>query len=376
MTAACRKLTVFLAGLMLLGGCVGPPAPVSPAPVSPAPVTSPGGVDPVALQQQVEDYIRTGAAPLDKVRAVLVAVDGQTRLEYYRHGFTAGDHEHVWSVTKSVISTLVGIAIGEGLITGVDTPLKDLLPEYRKVMTPRAANVTLHQLMNHTSGFIGGDGTYDLQWDVLTGKGDPVVWALSKDEAQKLPHGFFVYSDVGAHLVAAVLHSALQRHPATKGQSILDYARTKLFDPLGITSKPAVQVTGFSDTDPEFAGTGFGWARAHGVELGGFGLRLTAPDMAKLGQLYLDHGMWNGNRLLPDGWVAQATAASPLANYGLLWWRDIDGRFEAHGYEGQRIVVIPDHRAVIVTVSATADTDYPLDEIGDLIDTAVLPALD
>ena len=370
MSQAYRKLIIFLVGLMLLGGCV-----AQAAPVSPSPVTSPAGVDAVALQQKVEDYIRTGTAPLDNVRAVLVVVDGQTRLEHYRHGFTASAHEHVWSVTKSVIATLIGIAIGEGLIPSLETPLTDLLPDYRKVMTPTTAKVTLHQLMNHTGGFIAGDGTYDLQWDILTGKGDPVTWALSKDESLSGPPGFFRYSDVGAHLVAAVLHSALQHHSATKGRSILDYARTKLFDPLGIASKPAAEVTGFSDTDPEFAGTGFGWAAANGVMLGAFGLRLSASDMAKLGQLYLDDGIWNGKRLLPDGWVSEATAASPLANYGLLWWRDIDGRFEAHGYEGQRIVVIPNQRAVIVTVSATVDTDYPLDEIGDLIETAIIPAL-
>jgi len=370
MSQTYRKLILFLVGLMLLGGCV-----AQAAPVSPSPVPSPARVEAAALQQRVEDYIRAGTAQLDNVRAVLITVDGQTRLEYYRHGFTGGDHEHVWSVTKSVVATLVGIAIGEGLIPSLEASLTDLLPEYRKVMTAHATKVTLHQLMNHTSGLLGGEGTFDLQWDILTGDGDPVAWALSKKEGQRVLPGFFGYSDLGAHLVAAVLHSALQHHPATKGQSILDYARTKLFDPLGVTSEPAVEVTGFSDTDPEFAGTGFGWAEANGVQLGAFGLRLTASDMAKLGQLYLNDGIWNGKRLLPEGWVAEATAASPLANYGLLWWRDIDGRFEAHGYEGQRIVVLPNQRAVIVTVSATADTDYPLDEIGDLIDTAIIPAL-
>ncbi len=86
------------------------------------------GVDGAALQQRIEDYIASGPAPLDNVRAVLVVVDGHTQLEYYRHGFTASDHEHVWSVTKSVIATLVGIALGERLIPSLDSPLTALRP--------------------------------------------------------------------------------------------------------------------------------------------------------------------------------------------------------------------------------------------------------
>ena len=128
MKPAWRRLTPLLMGLVLVGGCVAQPAPVSP-------VSSPAGVDGEALQQRIEDYIASQPAPLGNVRAVLVVVDGHTMLEYYRHGFTASDHEHVWSVTKSVISTLVGIAIGERQIPSLDSTLWDLLPEYRKVMT-------------------------------------------------------------------------------------------------------------------------------------------------------------------------------------------------------------------------------------------------
>ena len=97
--------------------------------------------------------------------------------------------------------------------------------------------------------------------------------------------------------------------------------------------------------------------------------------MAKLGQLYLGDGLWNGSRLLPKGWVDEATTPSPLDYYGLLWWRGVNGSFVAHDFEGQRIVVIPGQRAVIVTVCAIGDTDYHLDEI-DAIPTAIVPALD
>lgn len=356
-----------LLGVVLLCGCVAQPPPVSSAPVSPV-----AGVDAVSLEQRIEDFIGSQPAPLDNVRAVLVLVDGQTKLEYYRHGFTGSDHEHLWSVTKSVISTLVGIAIGEGLIPNLDTPLRDLLPEYRKVMTPTAATITLRQLMTHTSGIVSDQS---LEYRVLTGQTDPVAWTLSRAEAQFNPPGVvFRYSSLGSHVVAAVLYSALQRNPGTKGQSILAYARTKLFDPLGITTQPAVELT-----PPDFTGPGFGWARARKVELGSWGLRLTAPDMAKLGQLYLDDGRWDGIRLLPEGWAAEATTPDPDAYYvGLLWWREPQyrGGFAARGHEGQRIVVIPDRKAVIVTLCATEHGDHALDEIDDLIGTVIRPALD
>jgi CubicO group peptidase (beta-lactamase class C family) len=128
-----RTMTILLPILALLAGCSAQAVPAPSATASTVPRPSTPSVDSVALQQEVEDYIGSHAAALDSVRAVLVVVDGQTRLEYYRDGFAAGDYEHLWSVTKSVVSTLVGIAIGEGLIPDLDTSLQVLLPEYRKV---------------------------------------------------------------------------------------------------------------------------------------------------------------------------------------------------------------------------------------------------
>jgi CubicO group peptidase (beta-lactamase class C family) len=151
----------------------------------------------------------------------------------------------------------------------------------------------------------------------------------------------------------------------------LDYARARLFDPLGITTRPATTIT-----DPDYTGPGFGWARAGRVELGSWGLRLTAPDLAKLGQLYLQDGVWDGTRLLPEDWVTEATTPGPVADQvGLLWWHEYEGGFAARGYEGQRIVVIPDQRAVIVTLCATTLDDFALDEIDYLITRIIRPAI-
>jgi len=107
----------------------------------------------VALEAEIEKAITTGPATLDNLRAVLVSVDGETRIAHYRHGFTADDHGHVFSVTKSVVSILIGIAIGDGLIAGLDEPLGELLPEHRQAMSGDTADVTLRQLMTMSGGF-------------------------------------------------------------------------------------------------------------------------------------------------------------------------------------------------------------------------------
>ncbi len=360
-----RKWAAALAFLLLICGCTS----------GPAPAVSPAGIDSGVLAQKIEDFIASQVPEMDTVRAVLVVVDGQSKLEHYRHGFGASDHEHVHSVTKSVLSALIGIAIGEGLISGLDDPLRELLPEYRSKMDASAARITLRQLMDHSGGFVDGPAMFGVTQEVLAGRRDLVAWALSEGPT-KTPGTEVVYSNVGAHLVSAVLYSALQRHGSTKGQSVLDYARTKLFDPLGIDTRPRVEGRINIELDVDFAGPGFGWARLGKLEWGAGGLRLTAPDMAKFGQLFLNDGVWDGNRLLPQGWVAEVSAPSRLdPAYGLLWRRAREGWPCAVGWGGQRIYVIPDRRALIVTLTDTKTSNYPLDEVDELVGQVVVPAL-
>ena len=111
-----RWLIVTVTVLATVLAC-GPAAP------QPSPTPSRSPVDYAALEAAIENAITTGPATLDNIRAVLIDVDDQAKITHYRHGFTDEDHEHVWSVTKSVLSTLVGIAIAHGLIADVDQPL-------------------------------------------------------------------------------------------------------------------------------------------------------------------------------------------------------------------------------------------------------------
>lgn len=134
---------------------------------------------------------------------------------------------------------------------------------------------------------------------------------------------------------------------------VLKYARAKLFDPLGIPNAPAAQLP--VNAPDALTGAGFGWAvDPQGMNFGGYGLRLRAQDMAKLGLLYLNGGVWEGEQVVPADWVHQATtkqADTTEAGYGYLWWvGDLEGEplFGAQGNGGQRIFVVPSRELVVV----------------------------
>jgi CubicO group peptidase (beta-lactamase class C family) len=311
-------------------------------------------IDYPAIQAALENSI-SESPPLDNVRAVLINDHGDHKVTLYRHNFTPTDYEHVFSVTKSVISTLIGIAISDGLIRDVEQPLSELLPQYDRIMKPPIAKVTLRQLMSMTGGF-ETDAPQEVIDRIWSTKGDLVAYILR--EGQGAPAGSeFRYSNLSAHLVAAVLATAIERADGSSARSVLDYAREKLFDPLEIDSRPA-----FDDVldlaEPAFSQAGFGWGTdPRGINIGALGLRLRAPDMLKLGELYLSGGSWHGKQLLPATWISSSTTPGPMTpDYGLFWWvQTVNGHqfYSAVGAQGQRIAVAPDLGLVMVILSAT-----------------------
>ena len=356
-----RWLLVTIFMLVAIVGCS--PAATPPSPTSPPTPTSQPRIDYVALEGEIEKAITTGPVTLDKVRAVLVNVDGNTKIAHYRHGFTEDNYGHVFSVTKSVVSILIGIAIADGLIADIDQPLGALLPKHRKAMTGDTAKVTLRHLMTMSGGF-NNQFPGGFVWEEYAKPGRSFVNVLLERRQDFEPGTVFWYSDVSAHLVAAVLAAALERADGDRPRTVLDYAREKLFDPLGIPTRPT-----FSQALPdpflttEFITAGFGWgADPNGIQLGGFGLRLTAPDMMKIGEFYRRDGVWNSQRIVPSDWIRQCTKPStfetkigdPDDDYGLLWWiigQPKQAGYYATGFGGQRIVVLPKWRAVIVYMS-------------------------
>jgi CubicO group peptidase (beta-lactamase class C family) len=300
-----------------------------------------------AMQRQLRRELSNGDPELRLVRSVLVSVDGRTTISYFNKRRPT-DHAHVWSVTKSVISILVGIAVDEGRLR-VDQTLQELLPRHASSMTPQQASITLRQLLTMTAGF-SFDGGQNLTAE------DPVAHILSYGLIND-PGVAFEYSNVSVHLVAAVLQNAVDR-------PILDYARAKLFDPLGIDTRPAWQGLDTGSPTSGFNKPGFGWATdSAGVNVGGFGLKLTAADLVKLGELYVNGGRWHGRQIVSQEWVDESTSAQLSADqenptegqYGYLWWTGVTkghAWFEARGMYGQLIICVPERHLVVVVTAA------------------------
>jgi hypothetical protein len=250
-----------------------------------------------------------------------------------RHPFYEGREVHsLQSVTKSVTATLIGIAIRRGEIPGVQTPVFELLGDYDlSGLDPRVRNATLEDLLTMRLGIEWHENDRpldDTNTTLQLEKSDDWVAFTLAQPADSDPGVKWNYNSGGSHLMSAIILQAT-------GQTTAEYAEEHLFGPLGIRDyhwKKDPQ--GLPDTEG--------------------GLYLAAEDLARIGVLYLQDGVWEGERLLPEGWVAAATARrvddvapdNPNWNwgYGYQWWRlDASGLdvWAGLGFGGQNLIVIP-----------------------------------
>lgn len=383
MNSSRRSISRRLVAALLVSTAFAASACTTPGPVGPGPTPSASTArpDPGQLESSIEDAIARGSVALGTVEAVLVSVDGQAVLDHYRNGRGPDDVVHGWSVTKSVTSALVGIAIGDGLIASLDQTLADLLPRYRSQMSAEIAGVTLRQLMDMSAGFADERLSFSLIEDVLEHDGDAVTFILRRGLATR-PGESFGYSSSASHLVTAVLAAALARADGADPRSVLDYAEAKLFRPLDIDTADAYSARVRPSRADAFERAGFGWGTdSRGVHSGCCLLRLRAGDMLKIGELYVGDGVWRGRRILPAGWVATTTSASKISSqYGLMWWLEdaATGRrsYAARGAAGQLILILPEDRVVVVVTSRpTQDYATSDDDVMALATSVILPAI-
>ncbi len=297
------------------------------------------GLDPDAVARLYAD-----AADLEAIRSVLIVKDGHLVAEQYFNGASAQEPFLVQSVTKSVTSALVGIALDRGCLESLDEPMLDFFPEEaRRVRDERKREITVRQMLQMRAGY-GWEGSDSTRWEGLI-SGDYLP-LLVDFPLQTDPGAAFDYSNVTSHLLAVVVARACH----TDLKTLADEA---LFSPTGM--HPG-----------DWRVDRYGYRFGHGE------LHLTARDMARFGLLYLHGGVWDGRPVVPAEWVdASLTAYSRDmdtaglrsgtvgryfrdAGYGYQWWsaRVGERRFDfAWGHGGQMIVLLHDLDMVIVVTS-------------------------
>ena len=323
-----------------------------------------------ATLRLMEQAIRKGDFP--KVSSVVILRDGKLAYESYFDG-DANTLRDTRSATKTITSALVGMAIEQHRISGIQAPVLSFFPGYQpQNPDPRKAKITLEDLLTMSSPLECND-------DNEFSRGNEERMYVLEDWSHfflDLPMGgqmrlpgatppkygrVFSYCTAGVFTLSPVLQQAT-------GQAVDAYAQKNLFQPLGIEHAAWVY-------------SPLGLAQTGG------GLRLTSRDLAKFAQLYLNGGVWNGNRLLSADWVKASTTphvqtGDETTEYGYLWWLKTfsskDGKqypsFWMSGNGGNKVVALPDLHAVVVITSTNYNSHGMHQSTEKLLDEFILPA--
>jgi CubicO group peptidase (beta-lactamase class C family) len=272
---------------------------------------------------------------LRRSETLAFAVVHRDRLVYERYlgGSDRATLQTSFSVAKSFLSTLIGIAIDEGLIGDVDDPVTDYLPELAE-RDERFGRITLRDLLTMSSGLRYEEPVIPVPWgdDVVTYYGvDLRDVGINGSRIVEPPRVSWHYNNYNPLLLGMVLERATQ-------MSVSQYMSTRLWQPLGAEA----DATWSLDSERS------------GFEKLESGLNVAPVDYARFGLLFLHDGEWNGTRIVSEEWVRAATAADtttdPAADYQYFWWVDVEwpGRFYGLGNLGQYLYVAPDADTVIV----------------------------
>ena len=254
----------------------------------------------------------------------------------------------MYSVTKSFIATLIGIAIDKGDIAGTDQRIVEFFPERTFAnLDDRKSAMTLDDTLTMRTGLDWQEG--DPAYRAMYMSSDWVKYVLDEPMIAA-PGTQFNYCSGCSHVLSAVLSQ-------TTGMNPRDFAEQYLFKPLGITNARW-------DID------------AAGIPIGGWGLQMTPRDMAKLGYLYLHNGQWDGQQIVSAEWVENATRTHTETDgtlgYGYQWWTFPSlAAYTALGRDGQTIFVIPEKDLIIVTTAEMSGHD----QIFRFIEQYILPAV-
>jgi CubicO group peptidase (beta-lactamase class C family) len=298
------------------------------------------------------DFVQTADRDIDALHSFMLVRHGHVVAEGWWSPYGPEIRHSMFSLSKSFTSTAVGLAIAEGKLNLDDEVLKFFPGDAPPQPSANLKAMRVRDLLMMSSGQHAED-----------------VASFSFDSSERLTKQFlalpvahkpgthFVYNTPGTYMLSAIVQQVT-------GKTVLDYLRPRLFDPLGIEQ-------------PEWE------TSAQGVALGGYGLSIRTEDIAKFGQLYLQHGNWRGKELVPAAWVAAATSRQTSngsnpdndweQGYGYQFWRCRHGLFRGDGAFGQFCIVMPEQDAVLAITSGTKDMGAVLNLVWDKLLPAMQP---
>lgn len=346
-----RKVIWAAVMLMALAACMNASAEV---------IDLPRAKTPKKVVKAMENFFQGAANEKKDIHSVMIVKNGNVIYSRWQSQGAANKPHVLHSVSKTFTATAVGLAIADGKIALTDKVV-DFFPDKLPTnVSDHLKGMTVRDLLTMSCG-------HDTE-PTMRGNQDWVSAFLSHPVLHK-PGTFYLYNSLGTYMLSAIVQKVT-------GEKVLDYLTPRLFEPLHI-DKPR-------------------WEESpQGVNCGGWGLYLKTEDLAKMGQLLLQKGKWNGQQLIPAEWVAemskkQVDSVNPgtrledaavkgmttetsdwMQGYGYQMWRCRPGCFRADGARGQYIIVVPDMNAVIAITSDVEDLQGEL----NLVWKHILPAL-
>jgi len=303
----------------------------------------------------VTAFIKAAQKSIQSLHSFMLLRHGTVVAEGWWYPYRPEAPHMLFSLSKSFASTAVGFAVAEGRLSVDDTVLSFFPEDAPKKVSENLAAMQVHHLLSMSTGH-----DQDATERTLRRKDRNAVKAFLSLPVEHAPGTHFVYNSAATYMLSSIVQKLT-------GQTLLDYLTPRLFEPLGIQG-----ATWESYINHEGAAVNFG----------GWGLNVKTEDIARLGQLYLQKGVWNGKRLLPEAWVKKATSKqvsnAPNPNpdweqgYGYQFWRcQPKGVYRGDGAFGQYCIVMPEQDTVLAITAGVPDMQAVL----TLVWGKLLPAI-
>jgi CubicO group peptidase (beta-lactamase class C family) len=291
-------------------------------------------------------FVEKADATIDGMHSFMLVRHGKVVAEGWWSPYDAETKHQLYSLSKSFTSTAVGLAIAEGKLKVSDPVLKFFPDDAPDDPSGNLKSMRVSDLLRMSTGH---------QSEPPRTEGEVWTKVFLGHAVPFKPGTHFLYNTSATYMLSAIVQKQV-------GETVLDYLRPRLFEPLGIV-------------DPTWG------TSPQGVSLGGYGLNVRTEDIAKFGQLYLQKGEWNGKQLVPRQWVFAATSrqtsngSNPKSDwdqgYGYQFWRARHGAYRGDGAFGQYCIVMPNEDAVVAITSGVKNMQAVLDVVWD----ELLPAL-